>query len=605
MTIRMLQAWNGLHQQKIVTTLSGSDEAALVAAGIATYDLDGPSENLRMAQLATDAAGDYYGIKVGELIRALPGIAPLSATTSAIQAAHDAAVSAGGGVVELSPYVEYVYDSQITWNIAKVGLNGNMARINATAMSASTGPVITLDYVYPSPVGYQRYISQVHAIRDLIISGPGKTVAGNSAIYVNGTTTSNSLGVRPSLYNLFFDSFDVGLDGKDRFYLASLYSPNFYNCNIGIRQQAGTDAGENCSIFGGAFSQCNLKMHLLDGSSEWFLYGVSLDYSNQLCVMQGTPSRLELTNCHIEPRGSDAGDGVYVIQGTGADARAAVAGMDSFIDIDGNGSLFLMTGGWFDINNSGGAGPYSFDHLVKVRHLNSRATFRDVSMQNMANTANKFWTGIGKVVVSNTHTQDAPSMPSRITDQAFGNALRDGGVEDSTLEDLWYISKDTASITSRVTGTNISIARSTAQKRSGSSSLAVTKVAAGSGQISVLIPVTPGENLSVFGYLYNPSAGGITGAVYADVRWANMIGLDSNGVPIVQSSAGVAYHASVTPTISPKNTWNSFAIKTFDNGASGQPCAPSWATHMRLTFNCDSMSAAGVFYVDDLCVSRW
>ena len=33
MTIRMLQAWNGLHQQKIVTTLSGSDEASLVAAG--------------------------------------------------------------------------------------------------------------------------------------------------------------------------------------------------------------------------------------------------------------------------------------------------------------------------------------------------------------------------------------------------------------------------------------------------------------------------------------------------------------------------------------------------------------------------------------------
>jgi hypothetical protein len=60
MTIRMLQAWNGLHQQKIVTTLSGSDEAALVAAGIATYDLDGPAENLRMAQLATDAGGGMF-----------------------------------------------------------------------------------------------------------------------------------------------------------------------------------------------------------------------------------------------------------------------------------------------------------------------------------------------------------------------------------------------------------------------------------------------------------------------------------------------------------------------------------------------------------------
>ena len=57
MTIRMLQAWNGLHQQKIVTTLSGSDEASLVAAGLATYDLDGPAENLRMAQLVTDGGG--------------------------------------------------------------------------------------------------------------------------------------------------------------------------------------------------------------------------------------------------------------------------------------------------------------------------------------------------------------------------------------------------------------------------------------------------------------------------------------------------------------------------------------------------------------------
>lgn len=71
MTIRMLQAWNGLHQQKIVTTLSGSDEAALVAAGIATYDLDGPAENLRLAQLATDA-----GVTVG-----LSGGSPAAGTT--------------------------------------------------------------------------------------------------------------------------------------------------------------------------------------------------------------------------------------------------------------------------------------------------------------------------------------------------------------------------------------------------------------------------------------------------------------------------------------------------------------------------------------------
>ena len=98
MTIRMLQAWNGLHQQKIVTTLSGSDEAALVAAGIATYDLDGPSENLRMAQLATDGEGrksltdglGTYGLAVvptGLVFGATVSASVRDANTAAINAA--------------------------------------------------------------------------------------------------------------------------------------------------------------------------------------------------------------------------------------------------------------------------------------------------------------------------------------------------------------------------------------------------------------------------------------------------------------------------------------------------------------------------------------
>ncbi len=56
MTIRMLKAWNGLPEQ-MITTLSGAEESRLVGLGLATYDLDGPAENLRMAQLATDASG--------------------------------------------------------------------------------------------------------------------------------------------------------------------------------------------------------------------------------------------------------------------------------------------------------------------------------------------------------------------------------------------------------------------------------------------------------------------------------------------------------------------------------------------------------------------
>jgi len=103
MTIRMLQAWNGLHQQKIVTTLSGSDEAALVAAGIATYDLDGPAENLRMAQLETDAAGNVTSIGGARLAPVVSSIAELRALAAgkyeAVQVlGYYAAGDGGGGV---------------------------------------------------------------------------------------------------------------------------------------------------------------------------------------------------------------------------------------------------------------------------------------------------------------------------------------------------------------------------------------------------------------------------------------------------------------------------------------------------------------------------
>ena len=54
MTIRMLQAWNGYPQQTVVS-MSASEETRLVGLGIASFDLDGPAENVRMAQLATDA----------------------------------------------------------------------------------------------------------------------------------------------------------------------------------------------------------------------------------------------------------------------------------------------------------------------------------------------------------------------------------------------------------------------------------------------------------------------------------------------------------------------------------------------------------------------
>lgn len=57
MTVRMLQAWNGYYAQQVVASVQGSTEAALVAAGLASYDLDGESSNLSAAKIRTDSNG--------------------------------------------------------------------------------------------------------------------------------------------------------------------------------------------------------------------------------------------------------------------------------------------------------------------------------------------------------------------------------------------------------------------------------------------------------------------------------------------------------------------------------------------------------------------
>lgn len=519
-------------------------------------------------------------------------IIPYDTTSAALQEAHDYCLE-NGASLDLAGQT-YNLTTRVSLKPHRVIIEGGGATLSGTGMTDNH--LIYMEAVAADP----SFDQMSHSMRNVTIAGPDGT-ADITGILWSGSTSARS--VRPTFYNINTYGFGRGIDLVNYAYLGGFERSSWRNCKIAIRQSAGTDAGENCALSKCLISLCDLGFHLLDGSSEWFVSKTSFDYMDQLVVAQGAPSRLHLDICHIEPRGANDGSGYYMLNGSGTDPRAPVAGRDTFIDIDGNGSYFLMTGGWFDINNSGGVGPYAYEQIVNVRNNNSNARFENVSMQNMANTSNKFWTGTGQCVVRGLQHQVTPSMPTRISDQTFGNALRDGGIEDATIPDLWYVSKDTAAITNRLTGTNITLARSTVQKRTGASSMLITKVAAGNGQVSILIPVRQGDRCSVAGYSYLNAAAG--GSIFADCRWANVLGLDANGVPIIQSAAGVSFHSSTTLSAT-TGSFQAFEMKTYDNGASGEPCAPSWATHLRVSFNLDGVSVAGtLLYIDDISISVW
>lgn len=79
MTIRMLQSWNGLHEQQIVATLTGAEETRLIALGFATRDLDGPDGDGAIAKIVTAADGSASLQGPGGV--AMPFTAPLLSDT--------------------------------------------------------------------------------------------------------------------------------------------------------------------------------------------------------------------------------------------------------------------------------------------------------------------------------------------------------------------------------------------------------------------------------------------------------------------------------------------------------------------------------------------
>lgn len=471
-------------------------------------------------------------------------------TVSGLIAAHDVVnLMSYGGFVECQHGAVLTGDVAITnWNFAKVGIKGNGARLDYGSGLPGVLDYTRFNYQWPSAVGEQKSLGRMHTISHLNIHGPGRGGVGSIStcgVVIDGS--QDPLGASPCMPYLHVEGFDIAVDLRNRAYLVELERPTLYNNNIAIRQSAALDAGENCSIRGGVIANNRLGFHLLDGSSEWFLYGVSLDYMSQLVVGQGSPCRMQLFGCHVELRGANLGtdNGNYVLDGTGYDLRAMIQGVsslsdgltvgftpistntgavsvntppwgavpvktwvstvggavrdlnagesangvtmefqynvangcwiwnqtrtnwaipylsdvttsdgnsyttsaiitrDSVVDITGDGSYFLMHGGWWDINGSGGPGPYAFRQLVNVRHVNSKADFRDVSMSNMANTNNCFWTGPGWCSISNLQTAASPSMPTRWTDQGRGNALQDPGIGDGAIEDYWCVTQDT------------------------------------------------------------------------------------------------------------------------------------------------------------------
>lgn len=397
------------------------------------------------------------------------------------------------------PGVTITLADPITINTATCAIDFQGALIDASAITGNS-KAITLTYEPSDFSAWQKYAQSRLKIENFALVGPGRNAAANidagdgtHGIYTQGRVevVLANRPVRPSISNFVVSGFDHGFTCDDVSFLGQLENPTIYDCRVGWRQLAATDSGENYRIFGGITQRCELGWLLEDGSSEWFVHGHSVDYGIQLCLLRPSASwaRLGFTDCHIETRGDELGSdaGWYVSQGTGTDSRVPVPLRDSFIDVDGTGSFVYFHGGLLDLNDSGGAGPWTFSKLINVRHKNSGVRFLNCSPQSLQNTANLFSTGPGYVKHEGGQLMFPSSLtvPARLSDNPLNNRLFDAAIPTANIRDLWTIRRDTAEITNRWTGTNGSLARDNGITRAITIDYALTMSGTGLGTQTV------------------------------------------------------------------------------------------------------------------------
>lgn len=491
--ITFTRDWRGYAKGSSIGTLAATLEAVAVAEGAATYGgIAGP----------LNSGLDRYG-NVSSLVdgggKKYSAIGAIRDYADLVQAIADTASASSPVQFEAVPGSTITLEAPVSINTATLGINFNGATIQAGNITGNN-KAITLGYSPSDFTAWRKYAQGPMVLEKFYLIGPGRNAAANVdggngtvGIYTQGTVGAPSnRAVRPTVRDFLVSSFDAGFVCNDVSFLGQITNPTIYDCRVGWRQQAATDSGENYRIFGGITQRCELGWLLEDGSSEWFVYGHSVDYGIQLALLRPSASwaRLGFTDCHIETRGSELGSdaGWYVSQGTGADSRCVVPSRDSFIDVNGTGSMVYFHGGLVDLNSSGTApAPWAHSQLINVRHKNSGVYFRDCSPQTLQNTANLLATGPGFVKHEGGQLMfpSALTVPARLQDNPITNRLYDYAFPTAQIRDLWTIRRDTAEITDRFTGTNGSLARDNSATRPITIVPALTMSGTGTGTRTV------------------------------------------------------------------------------------------------------------------------
>lgn len=479
--------------------------------------------------------------------------------STTIQTALTAFVTAGQFVDIIFPNGTYKLNSALTINITYMAVDFNNSTLNFGGMASGYAVNIV------GQTGASSYTNGKVALSNALITGPGASSSVYGFRFYNPSAPTEAGPSHISLLNISTLNFLVG-----HTILGDAYCIDFFNCDIGgcgtattqASAAASLNAGERIAYFGSTLFNCTTTaVDMQNSNGEYVFSQCSFDYNVRQFYING--GRVNLSNCHVEAA-TYAAEPIYL--GTA------------------NGSTFVMQGGWMLCT---GSNTISLVSVNTTANTGGGATFRDVSMNSLG-SATYFATGTGRCTVSNTFSFDTRQNPLLLS--AAGNLLTDGGFEGTVVADA-FISGDTASITSRVTGTNIALTNSSTYARTGTKSLKVAKAGGAATTCQfVILGALQDKSSASNKKLYYKKPGTETGTVYISYGYANIQSSATTGVPYLYKGI-----TSGTLTIVFTATAVDWTISQ-----SGEPIlvAPPWATHSTIVVNMDGFTAGNLYFDD-------
>lgn len=491
-------------------------------------------------------------------------------TTSQALKTFDAAftkIGAGAGVIVLAPDETFPVTKSYTLDVNRHAIRGERSRIDTTGAPALSTIFTVTGSLLPPQFQSWTVMSGVELYGGALLG------ATQTALYFHKYNDSSSRGAAQTQWrNIIIRGYAVGIELGDQAYNLTFDGCQVGHCTVGLHIGAGVNnSGERISFINGVFFNSPTFIATEWTNSILYLINVSLDYFTKQCLV--ISSQVNLIGCHVEFN------------------MDLVDALPAF-ELRGNGSSMRMTGGTIRTSTADASKtmPYIIANGGAWRNA---SVFDSVLMNGMMTSTGDFATGPGCTIIENEINFGGST--GTFADLGAGmSLLADGGFEDPTFVDNWWIHSDATVPTTRVmTGTNLAVTQATTNVRTGTKAMRLKKNTATStpAGVSLVVPMAGAKTPHArFWYKNTVTASGTLYVTY----YAAILRFDG-GVPVVAKKTQL-YQALIDTTVVTA-AWT-------ESRMSRMMRMPGWSSHLLVEFSLTSTSSAFDFYVDDFTVSQ-